>query len=54
MKDLKQFMKKNAYKLVYVCMGFPIIYGDLPSLLFFGELPFPMKEYMSIKKKRMK
>ena len=52
LKALKQFMRKNACKLVYVCMGFPIIVSDFPSLLFFGELPFPTKEYMAIKEKK--
>lgn len=53
MKALKQFMKKNAYKFVYVCMGLPIIYGDLPSVLLFGEIPFPTQEYSTLKS-RMK
>ncbi len=48
MKALKEFMRKNAFKLVYVCMGLPVIVGDIPSLLFFGELPFPTEEYMRI------
>lgn len=51
MKFLKQFMRKNAYKLVYASMGFPFLGGDGPSVLFFGEIPFPIQEYMSIKNK---
>lgn len=39
------------HKLAYACMGLPIIVPDFPSLLFFGELPFPTKEYMAIKEK---
>lgn len=51
MKALKEFMRKNAYKLVYVCMGLPIMYEDLPSFLLFGEIPFPMQEYKNVKNK---
>lgn len=49
MEFLKQFMRKNAYRLVYTSMGFGGHFPDFPSALFFGELPFPIQEYLSIK-----
>ncbi len=49
MDSLKQFMRKNAYKLVYANVSPSGFFGDKSSILFFGELPFPMQEYMSIK-----
>ncbi len=53
MKALKQFMRKNAYKLVYLyaSVTLPWIVKDLTSVIFFGELPFPTQEYMSIQNK---
>lgn len=52
MKFLKQFMRKNAYKLVYASVSAFSIFSFLPSNLLFGEIPFPAQEYMSIKNKR--
>lgn len=49
MKDLKQFMKKNAYKLVYASIVLGPIIPSPVSVLFFGEIPFPAQEYKKIR-----
>lgn len=49
MDSLKQFMRKNAYKLVYASVQDSGMPGDKPSIFLFGEIPFPTQEYMSIK-----
>ncbi len=45
---LSLLMHKGICKFVYVLMAAG---GGLPSLFFFGELPFPTEEYLSIKEK---
>lgn len=52
MSLLSLLMHKGICKFVYVLMASGI-WGDIPSILFFGELPFPAEEYMSIKNKIM-
>ena len=49
MDSLKQFMRKNVYKLVYASVSGSGIISDKPSIFLFGEIPFPTQEYMSIK-----
>lgn len=49
MDSLKQFMRKNVYKLVYACLSASWIMGpSKTSVILFGELPFPTEEYMNI------
>lgn len=49
MEFLKQFMRRKAYKLVYNRMAVSGMFSDMPSVIFFGEIPFPTQEYMDIK-----
>ena len=49
MDSLKQFMRKNAYKLVYACLSASWIMGpSKTSVILFGELPFPEEDYIRI------
>ena len=52
MSLLSLLMHKGICKFVYGLMASGI-FGDTPSIFFFGELPFPREEYMSIKNKMM-
>lgn len=55
MEFLKQFMRKNAYKLVYASLSASwIMDPSKTSVILFGELPFPTEEYMSIISKNRK
>lgn len=47
---LSLLMHKGICKFVYVLMAAGLG-GDGHSWFFFGELPFPTEEYMSIKEK---
>lgn len=49
MEFLRRFMRENAFRLVYASLSASDIFPGWTSALFFGEIPFPMQEYMSIK-----
>lgn len=52
MSLLSLLMHKGICKFVYGLMASGI-WGDIPSLFLFGELPFPTEEYMNIKNRMM-
>lgn len=51
MDSLKQFMRRNVYRWVGASVSAFSILSFVPSNLLFGEIPFPMQEYMNIKNK---
>mgnify|MGYP000024735695 CR=1 FL=1 len=52
MEFLKQFMRRKAYKLAYAGVEQIGLDGVPVSFIFFGEIPFPTQEYLSIKSEK--